>query len=371
MNELMSQREKQIIKTSIIGVGTNILLTIFKVIIGIASNSVAILLDAVNNLSDALSSVLTIIGTKLASKPANKKHPYGYGRIEYITSISVAVIVLTAGISSFISSGKRIFDFKEVSYSKITIIIVVVAVIVKFILGNYFGKVGKKVNSKALQASGADASFDALISITTLVSIIISIIWNVTLDGYIGLVIAIVIIKAGIEMVMESFNEILGQRPDSELTKSIKEDIRNYEGVKGAYDLILNNYGPVNMIGSIHIEVDENDSAKKIYVLTRRIQAYIMEKYGIFLTVGIYIVNSEENSIELAEDIREIVMSHKKFLEVHALYIAKERKLITFDIVIDLSADNEKEQFIDIEKELLDKYPDFNFLINYDTDYSD
>ena len=369
MNQIISQREKQIIKTSFIGIGTNILLAIFKAVIGIASNSVAILLDAVNNLSDALSSVLTIIGTKLSSKPANKKHPYGYGRIEYITSISVAVVVLTAGISSFISSGKRIFDFKEVSYSPITIIIVVVAVVAKFMLGNYFKKVGERVNSKALLASGADASFDALISITTLISVIISIIWKVTLDGYIGLIIAIVIIKAGIEMVIESFNEILGQRPDGTLTKSIKEDIRNYDGVQGAYDLILNNYGPVNMIGSIHIEVDENSSAKQIYILTRRIQAYIMDKYGIFLTVGIYIVNSEKDMIAVADDIRKIIMSHKKFLEVHALYIAEERKLITFDIVIDLSAD--KEDSIDIEKELQKKYSDFTFIIRYDTDFSD
>ncbi|SEW42368.1 cation diffusion facilitator family transporter [[Clostridium] fimetarium] len=371
MNQIMSQREKQIIKTSFIGVGTNILLTIFKAVIGIASNSVAILLDAVNNLSDALSSVLTIIGTKLASKPANKKHPYGYGRIEYITAISVAVIVLTAGISSFISSWKRIFDFQKVSYSSITMIIVVVAVIAKFILGNYFKKVGERVNSKALLASGADASFDALISITTLLSIIISIIWKVTLDGYIGLIIAMVIIKAGIEMVIESFNEILGQRPDGTLTKSIKEDIRNYDGIKGAYDLILNSYGPVNMIGSIHIEVDENTSAKQIYILTRRIQTYIMEKYGIFLTVGIYIVNSDEKTLAIADDIKKIVMSYNKFLEIHALYIAEDRKLITFDVVIDLSADKEEEKSVDIEKELQKKYSDYTFLIRYDTDFSD
>jgi len=371
MNQIILQREKLIVKTSFIGVGTNILLTIFKAVIGMASNSVAILLDAVNNLSDALSSVLTIIGTKLAAKPADKKHPYGYGRIEYITSIVVSVIVLMAGISSFISSGKRIFYTKEVSYSNITIIIIVVAVIVKFFLGYYFKKMGGKVNSKALLASGADSSFDAIISSTTLISIIISIIWKVNLDGYIGLIIAIVIMKAGIEMIIESFNEILGQRPDSVLTKSIKEDIRKYDGVKGAYDLILNNYGPVNMIGSIHIEVDENTSAKNIYVLTRKIQGYLMEKYGIFLTVGIYIVNIEEKIIEIAEDIRKIVMSHKKFLEVHALYIAEERKLITFDIVIDLLEENEEEKSIDIEKELHDKYPDFTFIISYDTDFSD
>jgi cation diffusion facilitator family transporter len=358
-------------KTSGIGIGTNVLLAIFKAIIGLASNSVAIILDAINNLSDALSSILTIVGTKLASKPADKKHPYGYGRMEYITSIVVAAIVLAAGISAFISSGERIFKPEEVSYSKVTVVIVLVGIVGKYLLGRYVKKVGNEVNSKALIASGADALFDALISTATLISVLISIIFNVTIDGYVGVIIAVVIIKAGIEMIMDSLDEILGKRPSSALTKSIKEDVMSYEGVKGAYDLLLNNYGPVKMTGSIHIEVDENATGKQIFILTKTIQSAIMKKYDTFLTIGIYIVNSDDDISEMSEDIRNIVMSYEYLLEIHALYIAKERKLVTFDVVIDLAADNAEEIRSNIEKELKGKYENFTFMITYDTDYSD
>lgn len=371
MSEYQSQREKQIMKTSGIGIGTNILLAVFKAMIGLASNSVAIILDAINNLSDALSSILTIVGTKLASKPADKKHPYGYGRMEYITSIIVAAIVLAAGISAFISSGERIFKPEEVEYSKITVVIVLVGIVAKYVLGRYVKKIGNDVNSKALIASGADSSFDALISTATLISIFISIIFNVTIDGYVGVIIAVVIIKAGIEMILDSLDEILGKRPSSELTRSIKEDVMSYDGVKGAYDLLLNNYGPVKMTGSIHIEVDENATGKDIFVLTKTIQSAIMRKYDTFLTIGVYIVNSDEGVSEMAEDIRKIVTSYEYLLEIHALYIVKERKLVTFDVVIDLTADNAEEIRNNIEQELKKKYNDFTFLITYDTDYSD
>lgn len=371
MNKFSSQREKQIMKASIIGIMTNILLVIFKAIIGVASNSIAIILDAINNLSDALSSILTIVGTKLAAKPADKKHPYGYGRIEYITSIIVAAIVLATGISSFLSSGKRVFKPEEVSYSNITIVIVVVGIVVKFLLGRYVKKIGETVNSKSLIASGADATFDSLISTSTLFSIFILIIFNVTIDGYIGAIISVVIIKSGIEMIMDSLGEILGKRPSSSLTKAIKEDVRSYDGVKGAYDLLLNNYGPVNMTGSIHIEVDENITGKKIFELTRVIQSDIMKKYGTFLTIGIYIVNSDDHISEMAEDIRKTVMSYNDLIEIHALYIMKEKKLVTFDVVIDLMADNPEVILSNIEKDLKYKYTDFRFIITYDTDYSD
>jgi cation diffusion facilitator family transporter len=371
MNEYQSQREKQIMKTSSIGIGTNVLLAVFKAIIGLASNSVAIILDAINNLSDALSSILTIVGTKLAGKPADKKHPYGYGRMEYITSIVVAAIVLAAGISAFISSGERILKPEEVSYSKVTVVIVLMGIVGKYLLGRYVKKVGNEVNSKALIASGADALFDALISTATLISVLISIIFNVTIDGYVGVIIAVVIIKAGVEMIMDSLDEILGKRPSSTLTKSIKEEVMSHDGVKGAYDLLLNNYGPVKMTGSIHIEVDENATGKQIFVLTKTIQSAIIKKYDTFLTIGIYIVNSDDGISEMSEDIRKIVMSYEYLLEIHALYIVQERKLVTFDVVIDLVADKAEEIRGNIEKELKGKYDNFTFMITYDTDYSD
>ena len=204
-----SARERIIIKTSVIGIAANIFLTAFKAAVGLASNSIAIVLDAVNNLSDALSSVITIIGTRLAGKPADKKHPFGHGRIEYITAMIIAVIVLYAGITSLLESVKKIIHPETAEYTVTALIIVVVAVIVKLVLGRYVFTVGKRVHSDSLVASGQDASFDAIISASTLVAALIFIFLHISLESWLGAAISIVIIKSGFEMLRDTISRIL------------------------------------------------------------------------------------------------------------------------------------------------------------------
>ena len=205
-------RSSQIIRTSWIGIITNVLLASFKAVVGILASSVAIVMDAVNNLSDALSSVITIVGTKLSQRPADHKHPFGFGRIEYFSAIIIAVIVLSAGITSLIESVKKIFDPTEPSYTTTTLIVIVVAIVVKLVLGQYVKKMGEQLKSDALIASGADALFDAIITLATLVSAGVMRLWGVSLDGILGALISVVIIKAGIEMMIETLNDIIGQR---------------------------------------------------------------------------------------------------------------------------------------------------------------
>ncbi len=219
----MNNREKVVIKTSIISILSNIVLAGFKAFIGLLANSIAIISDAVNNLSDALSSIITIVGTKLAGRKPNKKHPYGYGRIEYITSLIVSVIVLYAGITALIESIKKIIHPEVSDYSYVTLIILIAGIIVKFILGLYVKKKGKSVNSDALVASGTDAFNDAILSISVLASAVIYMVFNISLEAYVGVLLSLVIIKSGIELIKESVDNMLGIRVESSLSRQIKK----------------------------------------------------------------------------------------------------------------------------------------------------
>ncbi|MBQ3318894.1 MAG: cation transporter, partial [Spirochaetia bacterium] len=209
-------RDKVIVRTSIVGIVANIFLAAFKAVVGILSHSIAVVLDAVNNLSDALSSVITIAGTKLAGKLPDKKHPLGYGRIEYLSAMIVAAIVLYAGITSLVESVKKIIHPEKADYSAVALIIIASAVVVKLILGRYVKSQGEKVNSSALIASGADASFDAILSASVLASAVIFLVFGISLEAYVGALISFFIIKAGYEMMTETLDDILGQRADSE-----------------------------------------------------------------------------------------------------------------------------------------------------------
>ena len=246
---MKDNREKVVVKTSIISIISNIILASFKAFVGFLANSIAIISDAVNNLSDALSSIITIVGTKLAQKVPDKKHPYGYGRIEYMTSLIVSAIVLYAGITALVESVKKIIHPEVADYSTITLIILITGIIVKFILGIYVKKKGKDVNSDSLVASGSDAFNDAILSISVLASAIIYMIFNISLEAYVGVLLSIFIIKAGFELIKESVDNMLGVRIESNLAKSIKKDIIKEKDVEGAYDLILNDYGQGKLFG--------------------------------------------------------------------------------------------------------------------------
>ena len=361
-------RQRKIIKTSIIGIVVNLILVAFKATIGILVNSIAITLDAVNNLTDALSSIITIIGTKLAGKAPDKNHPYGYGRIEYFSSVIIATIVLWAGITALQESWPKIFNPDVTSYTTVSLIIIAVAVIVKFILGRYVKGIGEKINSQALVASGSDAFFDAILSLSTLIAAIISIFFHISLEGILGVIISLVIIKASIDMLKETIDSMIGVRVDSELSKKIKDSVEEVDGVWGAYDLILHNYGPENMIGSVHVEVDDDLTAEDIHTLSRVISTKVYSELSIILTVGIYARNNKYEYIR--RDLEEITSEYEEVLQIHGFYVYETEKLISFDIIVDFDADREK-----VKEEILSKikaqYPEFNYLIIDDYDISD
>ena len=361
-------REKQITRTSVIGIIANVFLSGFKALVGILAGSIAVILDAVNNLTDAMSSVITIVGIKLAKRKPDDDHPYGHGRIEYFSAIIIAGIILAAGISSLVESVKKIIHPEMPDYSVYTLIVIAVAVVVKFFLGRFVKAQGQKYNSEALVASGSDAGFDAIISLATLVGAAITLLFHITVDGFIGAAISCFIIKAGIEMFMESVGSVMGARPDSEITKAIKSTVASIEGVKGAFDLVLHDYGPDSAMGSVHIEVDADLSANEIHRITKRVQLAVEEKFHIFLTVGLYAVDKEHAAERKA--IRDVALQHEGALNVHGVFIDDDLKYVSFDVMTDFRVDRE-ELRKDLEGHIHEMHPGYEVDIKFDTNYSD
>lgn len=369
---LAYDREKVIVRTSIIGIIANVLLAAFKAAVGLISNSIAVTLDAVNNLSDALSSVITIIGAKLGAKKPDKKHPLGYGRIEYLSSMIVAAIVLYAGITSIVESVKKIIHPEAADYSMVSLIIIAVAVIVKLALGRYVKKQGEKANSGALVASGKDASFDAILSASVLASAVIFLIWGISLEAYVGVIISVVIIKAGIEMMNETLNDIIGQRSDAEISRQIRQLINEEPEIRGAYDLTLFNYGPDKYYGSVHMELPDTMTIEEADLLTRRVQRKVFRETGVILTgIGVYSYNTtNEEAAEIRNNVQKTVLSHDWALQLHGFYVDTEKKTMHFDVVISFDIDY-KEAIGIMVKEVQELYPDYSVQIVPDADIAD
>ena len=373
MNKLEDSREKIIVRTSIIGIVANVFLAAFKAVIGLMTNSIAIVLDAVNNISDAGSSLITIVGTKLAAKEPDKKHPFGYGRIEYLSAMIISVIVLYAGITSFVESVKQIIHPETPDYSTVSLIIVAVAVVVKILLGRYVKSVGEKVNSDSLVNSGKDAMLDSVISASTLVAAGIFLIFHVSLEAWLGAVISIVIIKSGVEMLRDTISRILGERNDTELARGIHETVMSFSDVQGAYDLVLNNYGPNTWNGSIHIEVPDTYSADRLDQLIREITMKVLAEHHVILTaIGVYSVNTkDEEVIRARRQVEEIVFSHQHIRQMHGFYLLKDRKTMRFDIVISFDAGDRKAVYNEVIADVQKAFPDYELQVAMDTDFSE
>lgn len=365
-------REKTIIRTSIIGIVANIFLVAFKAVIGLLSNSIAIVLDAVNNLSDAMSSVITIVGTKLAGKKPDKKHPLGYGRIEYLTSLIIAALVIFAGITAFSESIKKIINPETPDYSIISLIILSSAVIVKLILARYVKTMGKKVNNNSLIASASEANFDAILSFSVIIIAIIYMLTGINLEAFAGLTIAAFIIKSGIEIMIDTINDIIGKRTDKKLATEVKQTICEDPDVYGAFDLYLYNYGPNYNYGSVHVEVDESMTAKEIDAMARRIGANVYAKHGVALTgIGLYSVNAQGSPADLMrQKITKIAMAHNYAMQVHGFYVDFESKQIIFDIVLSFNCD-QTTAIGEIEKEIKAQYPEYEIKIQPDIDITE
>lgn len=370
MNE---NRDKTIIRTSIIGILVNILLAAFKAAVGLLSHSISVVMDAVNNLSDALSSVITILGTKLAGKEPDKKHPLGYGRIEYLSAMIISVIVLYAGVSSLVESVKKILHPEKPDYSATALLIIAVAVVAKIILGSFVKKTGLDVKSDSLVASGSDALHDSIISASTLAAAVIYLFFHISLEAWLGAIISAVIVKSGLDLLRDTVSEILGERIDAETAQSVKDTICQTEGVRGAYDLVINNYGPNRQIGSVHIEVPDTMTVGELDGLEREISMNVFQKHHIILTgISVYSMNVDDaEAVRVETGIRKILEEYPDVLQMHGFFLDKNDRSMKFDIIISYDAPNRKQIYKEITKRVKAAFPAYTPQVQLDYDISD
>lgn len=365
-------RDQIIVRTSAVGIAVNVLLSAFKAGVGLFTHSIAVTLDAVNNLSDALSSIITIIGTKLAGKRPDKDHPLGHGRIEYLSAMIVSFIILYAGVTALIESVKKIIFPEAADYNAVSLVIISVAIVTKLLLGTYVKKQGEKAHSAALSASGSDALFDAVISASVLLSAVIYLLTHISLEAYVGVLISAAIIKAGVETISEPYNDILGRRADADTAREIKRILNEEPEVRGAYDLILNNYGPDKNYASVHLELRDTMTVAEVDELTRRVEQAVYCATGVILTgVGVYSYNTgDDEAARLRNDIQQRILSHDWAIQLHGFYADTVNKTMRFDVVMSFDIDP-KEGLQTLMDEMAAAYPDYAIQITPDVDISD
>lgn len=364
---MTESREKTILRTSGIGIAVNLLLGVLKVIFGLFSGSVALISDAVNNITDSSSSLITIIGTKIAGRDATAAHPFGFGRIEYLTSMIIGIIVTVTGFETFISSVKQIIYPQQVSYSVVTVIVIIATMIAKIILGTYTENVGKRVDSGALKASGADSKNDALISLVTLISAGVFLISGFSIDAWAGALISIFIIKTGVEVLMETLSKLLGEKADDEIAAGIIKMISESEVIGDPHDLVINNYGPEMHTGSVNVEIDAGLTIDDVYPIIRDVQANVYAKYKVFLVFGFYAVNSKDPTvIKLTEALQNITGGIDEVAGFHGIYVDHKNKVISLDLTIRFGCDR-KAVCSNVVKRICEQFPDYVVSANIDS----
>ncbi len=369
--ELYSEARNQlIIRTSILGISANVMLALLKALVGMATHSIAITLDAVNNFTDAGSSVITIAGTKLASKKPDKKHPWGHGRIEYLSAMLLGTLVLSAGISSMIEAVRKILLPQKAEYTSVSLILVAICVLVKIFLGRYVISAGKRANSETLVNSGRDALLDALVSATTLAAALIYLVYGISLEAWLGALICVLIIRTGVEMQLNTISEILGQRVDPDIVRAVQKTVESFDEVHGVYDMIFHDYGPGRVNGSLHVEVDDTMTAREISDLLRRIAVKVYQEHQVQLTaVGIYSMNiKDKKAVRLREEITKIAMAHSHVLQLHGFSL--NDNIVQFDIIVDFEADDPEKIRDEIAAEVSAAYPELTVQAFCDADYT-
>lgn len=366
-------RLKQIFRASVVAIVVNISLGIFKAIVGFVSNSIAITMDAINNFTDAGSSLITIFSSYFATKDPDKKHPFGYGRTEYLGTLLIAVIILYAGVTSLVESIKSIVNPEAAEYSVASLVIIVVAVVVKAILTIYITTVGKNAKSDSLVAAGKEALGDIAISIATVVAAFIYIFLGLSIEAWLGAIIAIIILKTGIEILLETVAKLLGTGADAVLVKSIKKAIIANDSVVGAFDLVLHNYGPDAYLGSVHVEVEDTLPISRFDELSRTIQENIIEQFGVYLAaVGVYSVNTiDSDVIAIRENVKSTVLGVKYINQIHGFYVDIEKRIMRFDVVVSFEAGERRKIYNDVIDVISKKYPDYEIKVGMDTDFNE
>lgn len=363
-------REGTVVTVSGLNILVNLIFAAIKVVIGLAVSSIAIVSEGVNNATDSATSLITIVGTKLSAKHPTEKHPFGFGRIEYLTSLLISVLILFTGAELMESSVKRIFEPQEMSISYVTMAIIAVSALVKLALGLYTIKEGRRVDSSSLVALGTECRSDSVVSVITLVTALVFLVFHVSLDAYAGIIMSLIVLKAGFEVLKETLSDILGQAGEKELAQELYRIIRAEPLVLNAADMMLHNYGPDAYSGSVNVEIDHSKTVGEVYAALHELQLRIMHEKHITMVFGIYAVDKDHKEIrQLREQVAAFVREQKHVTSYHALYIHPNGKDLYVDLVVDYDlADWEalRKEFTAYMAEL---YPDKHLELVIETNY--
>lgn len=364
------ERQKKITQTAVLGIIVNLVIAGAKIIIGLAASSIAIMSEGINNATDAGSSFLTLVGTRLSAKHPDEKHPFGYGRIEYLTGLVVGSLILFTGVSILRESIDAFINPPEMSISALAIGIVAVTAIVKFFLGTYTIKTGKQTESEALTAVGAECRSDSLFSIMTIVSSVIFLISGKSLDAVAGVIFALIILKSGFEALKNTSGDLIGTAGKEELAKQLYKEIRSHQEILSAVDMMLHDYGPDRYSGSVNVEIDHSKSIGEVYEFLHELQLKIMHEYKVTMVFGIYAVDKQSDmSKAMRKVIGEYVHQEEHIKSFHALYFSQETKTIYVDFIVDYKLkdwDAAKEKFLSYMKQ---HYPDYPVELVIETEY--
>lgn len=364
-----SQRAKRIVRVGLWGIAVNFLYAGLKGAIGLLSGSIAVAIDAVNNLNDAITSVIAVGGIKLASKPADRQHPFGHGRIEYVGAMVISTLIVIVGAAAFVNAVEKIISPTETHYNAAMLVIMATGVVAKFSLGVYTARTARSLNSDSLRGSGAENLFDSIVGLGTMVSAGILMIWGIDLDGWFAAAISLVLVRSGLKILKSTFNDILGSRIDAGLSARIKADIMEFPQVEGVYDLIINTYGARNMVGSVNIEVPETLTAREIHALTLRIQRRLSSRYHLYMAVGIYAASGDPEVKRLKAGVEAVVKSCKGARELHGFFVYGQE--VSFGIVVDFSVRDRGAFAQRMQEKLHGEFPAYTFNVNVDIDYCD
>ena len=335
--ENASDRESYGKVAGIVGIVCNIILSIMKFVVGTISNSVAITADATNNLSDAGSSVVTLVGFKMSEKPADRDHPYGHARIEYITGLIISFIILLIGFEIFTSSAEKIFKPEKNQFNIATVVVLVVSILAKLWLGLFNKKLGKMIKSKALIATSADSRNDSIATTVVLISTLISHFFGINLDGYMGVAVAIFILVSGIGLVKETVSPLLGQPPSKEIYEKIEKKMLSYENVLGVHDLMVHSYGPGSYFASAHIEMDARINVLVCHDIMDTIERDFLSDENIHLVVHLdpTVLDCEETN-ELKQMVAKILYDIDPIITFHDFRVVTgdQNKNVLFDVVV-------------------------------------
>ena len=351
-------RNRYGVVAGLIGIISNIVMFVIKIVIGVLSASITIIVDAVNNLTDAGGSVLTLVGFKLSAKPADKDHPFGHARIEYVMALLISLLTFTVGIIFAKSCLEKIFNPNDISINFLTYLILIISIAVKLFQMLMYKSFAKSIDSDSLEASFKDARADFLSNIAVLLSIIVMHIFKFNIDGYAGLAVSLYVIYSAIIMIKTTISPLISEKPQKRFVNKIKKEIRSFKGVDDVHDLLIHSYGAGTTFASFHIEVSPKATLLDTHILVDKIERYLEDKFNLNVTIQVDPIDKENPMTkEIFQRVKNTIKNFDKKLSIHSLRVVyKDTEIdILFDILEEFSMTTHKKQILKILNEEFSK----------------